>query len=160
MICLKPNQKIRKNFPNIDFEILSCVYTILFDSVYKVKKRRNFKIDIVKVAGINSYYMFQAGTDIKIRISEVIRNDAEFHTCLLHEFRHFVQDKVFKIPLTKANYDESTDKSYHHSPVEIDARHYEKVTYSKVMQLYNRLSKFKNYFIINSEYTVDHLEKK
>ena len=55
---------------------------------------------------------------------------------LLHEFRHFMQDKVFRITLTKKNYDESSTKSYLLSPVEIDAISYEINIGKKVLSNY------------------------
>jgi hypothetical protein len=144
MIILKPTIKIRKRFPNLDFETLSLVYSLLFDSVYKAQKKRSYTLYIKFVKKNYSYYTFQPGKFVYIKMSGIIFNEKNFHSTLLHEFRHFVQDKVFRIPLTKKNYDETTLKSYLSSPVEADADWFEMHTTPKVIRLYKRLFKLKS----------------
>jgi len=143
MIILKPTIKVRKRFSKIDFETLSLVYSLLFDSVYKARKKRNYTLYIKFVKKDYSYYTFQPGKFVYIKMSGVIFDDKQFHSTLLHEFRHFIQDKVFRIPLTKKNYDETTLKSYLTSPVEADAEWFEMHSTPKVMKLYKRLLKLK-----------------
>ena len=152
MIIFKPDSKLKKRFNQFDWQALSCVYTLLFDSVYNVNKKRNYTIRLKITANIDSYYAFQAGRNVRINISELIFDQNQFHITLLHEFRHFIQDKVFKIPVTKANYDETTFKTYLRSPIEIDARSYEKLTLSKVIRTYNRLVTVKKSFKKLSKY--------
>jgi len=63
-----------------------------------------------------------------------------------------MQDKIFKIPLTKKNYDESTVKSYLGSPVELDADRFEMEMSEKVLKLYNNLITTKKQFYNHSKY--------
>lgn len=146
MIIFKLDPKFKKRFPDLDIDALSLVYSVLFDSICKSKKKRNYRIYIKMTAGISSYYTWQAGTNVRINLSDVLLTIDVFHQALLHEFRHFVQDKVFKIPLTKKNYDETTEKSYMSSPVEIDAGYFEMMAYPRALRLYNRITKLKNQF--------------
>ena len=152
MITLKPDKKIKKRFSYIDWQVLSCVYSLLFDSIYSAKKKRNYTIKLIISNGMDSYYVFQPGKNVRINISEVIFNEITFHRTLLHEFRHFIQDKVFKIPITRANYDETTTKTYMQSPIEVDARAYEKLTLYKVTRAYDRLVTLKKGFNKVSKY--------
>jgi len=146
MVIFKPDKKLKKRFKQLDWQSLSCVYSLLFDSVYKAQKKRNYIIRLIITTGTDSYYVFQSGKNVRINISEVIFNEITFHRTLLHEFRHFLQDKAFKIPITKSNYDETTYKTYMRSPIEIDARAYEKLTLYKVTRAYNRMVKLKKIF--------------
>jgi len=152
MIVFKPNKNIKKRFKEIDFNTLSLVYSLLFDSIYKVKKKRNYTIYLKIVKKDYSYYSFQPGKFVYICISGIIFDEKQFHSTLLHEFRHFCQDKVFRIPMTKKNYDETTFKSYLTSPIEVDAGWYEMITVPKVKRLYKRLTKLKNTLEKNSRY--------
>jgi hypothetical protein len=146
MIVFKPDNKLKKRFNQIDWQVLSCVYSLMFDSIYNVKKKRDYIIRLKLTANIDSYYAFQAGRNVRINISELVFDQKIFYVTLLHEFRHFIQDKVFKIPITKANYDETSIKSYMRSPIEIDARAYERLTLLKVVNIYNRLVTLKKSF--------------
>ena len=144
MIVFKPDQKCRKRFKDkVDFDTLALVYSILYDTLYKGQKKRNFTISIYTTAGLYSYYRWQKGSNVRINISELIFDVKTFHRALIHEFRHFLQDKIFKLPLTKKNYDDSTLQKYAASPVEIDADNYEAFVLPKAMRLYNRLLRAK-----------------
>ena len=143
MIVFKPDQKIRKRFPKIDFRALSLVYSLLFDVVYKVKKKRTYFITLKVTSGLDSYYCFQQGKHIRINISDVIFDEKQLHLTLLHEFRHFVQDKAFHIPWSRKYYDDRTEQTYMDSPAEIDADNFSIFAESKVLRMYNRMIKFK-----------------
>ena len=131
---------------------MSGIFSTIFDTVYKSKKKRNHIIAIRMAAGLNSYYRFQAGTNNKIHISDVIFREDIFVSTLLHEFRHFIQDKVFRIPLTKKNYDETTTKSYMNSPVEIDATTFEQTFLCRVLEMHSKQKKDKKFFESNCKY--------
>lgn len=146
MIHLKLDPKFKKRFPDLDIESLSLVYSLIFDSIYKCKKKRNYKIYIKMTSGVFSYYTWQQGTNVRINISDIIFNIDTFNSTLLHEFRHFCQDKIFKIPITKKNYNETTTESYLMSPVEIDADNFERLSYPKTLKLYNKIVKIKQEF--------------
>lgn len=143
MIVLKPDQKCKERFgKKIDFKTLSLVYSMLYNSVCKDKKQKNYTIRIYTTSGLFSYYAWQNGCNVRINISDIILDINQFNRTLLHEFRHLLQDKVLKIPLTKKNYDDSTDQKYMSSPIEIDAENYERTVLPKVMHLYKQLLKF------------------
>jgi len=143
MIIIKPDKKIKNRFKDIDFETLSVVFSLLFDNVYKVKKKRNFTINLKLTSGIFSYYCFQTGSTVRMNISDVIFDEKQFYTTLLHEFRHFCQDKAFRIPLTRKYYDDRTEQRYLASPAEIDADNFSVMTLPTVLRLYNRMLSFK-----------------
>jgi hypothetical protein len=78
-----------------------------------------------------------------MNISEIIFDQKQFHITLLHEFRHFCQDKAFRIPLTRKYYDDRTEQRYLSSPAEIDADSFSLKNLNSVLNLYRRLLKFK-----------------
>lgn len=143
MITLKPDRKLKDKFPKIDYHSLSLVYSLLYDSACISKRRKNFDIYICTSNGDCSYYNWRWPFNVKLYISHHTTSLRVFHAAMLHEFRHFLQDNIFKIPLSKRTYDETTHNSYMASPVEIDARAYEKQLLSKVIRLYERLNKQK-----------------
>lgn len=143
MIIIKPDKKIKKRFKDIDFATLSLVFSLLFDNVYEVKKKRNFTINLKLTAGFYSYYCWQKGRTVRMNISEIIFDEKQFHITLLHEFRHFCQDKAFRIPLTRKYYDDRTEQRYLSSPAEIDADNFSIMNLSSVLRLYNRMLSFK-----------------
>lgn len=158
MIILKPGTKCRKRFKDkIDFDTLSLVYSILYDSVFKGVKKRNYTLNIVITAGEYSYYAWQKGQNVRVNISELIFDAPAFHRALLHEFRHFLQDKIYKIPLTIKNYNTATQYTYINSPVEIDANNFEDMVYYKAMRLYSRMLKAKTNFSKVTGYKGKHL---
>lgn len=143
MIILKPDKKIQSKFSNIDFRVLSLVYSILFDNCCNLTRKRNYTLTLKSTVGLYSYYSFQRGTNIRINISEVIFDEKQFHDTLVHEFRHFLQDKALHIPWNRKFYDDTTDVKYLASPAEIDADNFAFLVTSKVKRMYNRLVKFK-----------------
>ena len=146
MITFKPDKKLRTNFPGIDFYILSLVYSLLYDSSCISKRRKNFEIELRHARGQFSFYYWRLNGweyNARLNISSNDQSERQFHSSLLHEFRHFIQDNVYKIPFSKKTYDESTNDTYMASPVEIDARAYEKQLLSKVIRMYERLNKQK-----------------
>jgi hypothetical protein len=154
MITLKPSKRCRELFGNkIDFDTLSIVYSMIYDSCHKGKVKRNYTINIVISSGIYSYYKYQTGKHVRINISDLVNTVPYFQQTLLHEFRHFLQDKVLKIPYTRANYDDSTDKSYLESPLEIDACNYEDNAFPKVLRIYDQLVKSKADLASIAKYT-------
>jgi hypothetical protein len=144
MIVLKPDKRLKQRFKSIDFNTLSLVYSLLFDTIYKVSKKRSFNITLKLTSGVYSYYCFdQIGSNVRINISEVIFDEKEFHLVLLHEFRHFCQHKVLKIPWSRKYYDDRTEESYIKSPSEIDADNFAFISEFKVLRMYKRMVKFK-----------------
>lgn len=144
MVTFVPSKEVAKKFPDIDYTSLSLAYSIVADGVKKRKRRSKDYVLYVYFSGKSeSFYPFQRGTKVNIFISESIDTKTLFLRHLSHEFRHFMQDKVFKIPLTKANYDSSTSETYFNSPIEIDACGFEVMVHFKIMRLYNRILRFR-----------------
>lgn len=152
MVVFKPDKALRKKFPNIDFEVLSSVYSLICNSLDKRKKKSYFIVHLILREGDYSYYNWQTGTIVDLFLSDYIKTEANFHATLLHEFRHFIQDRIFNIPLTKKNYSEKTYKMYIQCPIEVDARKFEKKFSNKIMRLYNRLKKCKEDVKYNGGY--------
>lgn len=145
MVFLNPDASVRSKFPNVDFDVLSCVYTTIFDANERVGKRRyHYVVNIRIVKDKYSWYAYQTGTTVNLAISEIVDTELYFQRTLLHEFRHFMQDKIFKVRMTKANYDESDMKTYRTSPIEMDAQRFENEQLYKVLRLYQRILKAKS----------------
>ena len=81
--------------------------------------------------------------NVRINISELVFGDTNFVEILLHEFRHFVQDKAFKVPFTKSYYDDSTEEKYLNSPCEIDADDFVVKSSKDIFKIYKKINKFK-----------------
>ena len=146
MVIFKPNKLIRKAYPMINWDTLSLVYSAILDPVYKAKKKRNFVIRIRGVKhGTWNWYSYNSDgayfvIALKLRIGQ-------FHRVIIHEFRHFVQDKILHVPMT-ADY----EKLYYRHPLEIDARYFENKGLHFARRLYNRIDKQKKIFAILNEY--------
>ena len=103
MIILKPSQTIRRAYFRINWNTLSLVYSALFDTVYKRKKKRVYKIYVKhRPEDDYSYYTFDAKHPcITMLLGLSCR---QFHATFLHEFRHFIQNKVMKIQFGEREY--------------------------------------------------------
>jgi len=146
VVIFKPNKLIRKAYPTINWDTLSLVYSAILDPVYKAKKKRNFVIRIRGVKrGTWNWYSYNSDgayfvIALKLRIGQ-------FHRVIIHEFRHFIQDKILHVPMT-ADY----EKLYYRHPLEIDARYFENKGLHFARRLYNRINKQKKIFAILNEY--------
>jgi len=146
VVIFKPNKLIRKAYPMINWDTLSLVYSAILDPVYKAKKKRNFVIRIRGVKhGTWNWYSYNSDgayfvIALKLRIGQ-------FHRVIIHEFRHFIQDKILHVPMT-ADY----EKMYYRHPLEVDARYFENKGLHFARRLYNRIEKQKKTFAILNEY--------
>lgn len=153
MIIIRPTYELSKKLETVNFETLSFVFSIIFDSIYKSKKKRDYIINVRLHQHDYHNYEWQPGQDVTIGMSRNnVINKSVFIKDFSHEFRHFCQDKIFRIPLTKKNYDETTHKTYIESPVEVDARKFEFNIGYKAIRLYNRLENFKKNIKTPSKY--------
>lgn len=152
MIIFKPSTDIKNRFKDVDFKSLSMVYSLLYSSVENRPKKINktYTIKIYLSTLQSSYYYF--GTDF-ITIGSEIDTERAFHTCLLHEFRHFCQDRCLKIPFNKKTYNDTSHSTYMNSPIERDANYYTSRNISRVIQFYKRVKSLKSKFASLSEYT-------
>jgi hypothetical protein len=143
MILLKPNKYVRQKFKNIDYQVLSSIFSTLFDVVDTRVKKRHHSVNIYfSSKNSDSYYTFKTPTTA-IYISKSIKTEKRFISTLIHEFRHLIQDKIFKIPFSRAYYDDSTITNYYNSPIEIDARAYELMITPYVMRMHRRFKRLK-----------------
>jgi hypothetical protein len=152
MIIFKPSADIKKRFKDVDFKSLSMVYSLLFSSVENRPKKVN-KLHTIKIylsRKQSSYYFFKRDY---ITIGNEVQTERSFHTCLLHEFRHFCQDRCLKIPFNKSTYNDATFSTYMASPLEIDANNYTVFNQARVIQFYKRLKSLKSKFAELSVYT-------
>lgn len=156
MVFLNPNENIKSRFSNIDFDVLSSVYTTIFDANARPSKRRfHYVVNIRLVKDNYSWYAYQTGTTVNLAISENVDTELYFQRTLLHEFRHFMQDKIFKLRMTKSNYDESDLETYRKSPIEVDCRRFENRQLYRVLRLYQRMVKVKSKFKMEFELPVN-----
>ena len=145
MVTLKPNKQAQKAYPKINWDTLSLVYSAILDTVYKSKKRRNYIIRVKLCKGEWNWYSYDSiGGYINITKMKKIKN---FHRVLLHEFRHWIQNKILHIRVT-ADY----EKLYRKHPIEIDAMNFENKGLPYTIRLYNRIERQKKLFAKINEY--------
>ena len=125
---------------------------MMYDTFMKDRRKSNYTILLRSTKGISYYGQQKTRGKIKIHLSEKMTSLYEFHGTVAHEFRHFVQDVVFRVPWTKKEYDDSTDEKYYNSPAEIDAIKFDTVVTDKVIRLHNRLKKVKSSYKKYSKY--------
>lgn len=128
------------------------VYSLLLSSVEKGKKKQSkiYTINLYSSKKGNSYYYFKQN---HITLGSDVQTLRAFHVSLLHEFRHFCQDRCLKIPFTVKNYNEATHLTYMNSPIEIDANNYTSYNIARVMQYYKRIVSLRNKFAEFRDYT-------
>jgi hypothetical protein len=143
MIVIKPDKKIKHRFKkSVDFDVLSSIYSLLY-STYAIKSA-NYVIILKATAGKWSFYSKQKHRKrVKINISDNVLSPTLFQTTLLHEFRHFLQDRVMHVPWTAEEYDDSTYKTYKKSPSEVDAMFFDKSLGRRMVRLHDKLRKMK-----------------
>ena len=137
MITFRPAPKIVKKFSKVNFEFLSYAASIYFSGIAKINK--DYTIRIIMTPSNCSSYTFQTGNIVVIKMSQDIIIEKYFIRDLLHEFRHFLQEKVYRVPDTKEWYDDSTHRSYMNSPCEKDARQFDKKIGSRIIRFYYRM---------------------
>ena len=146
MVIFKPNKLIRKAYPTINWDTLSLVYSAILDPVYKAKKKRNF---VIRIRGVKrgrwNWYNYDSDGAYFVIVPKL--RIGQFHRVIIHEFRHFIQDKILHVPMT-ADY----EKLYYRHPLEIDARYFENKGLHFARRLYNRIDKQKKIFAILNEY--------
>lgn len=130
MITLQPSKSVQDNY-SINFDALAIALSSALCMIYG--KTIKGSIKICKSRGWDYYRMGYS----EIRLSfDVNKSDEQALSTIIHELRHWQQDKIFKLPNDLPDlYDPTTFESYHNSPVEIDARHFQKVE-SEVMNIY------------------------
>lgn len=72
-----------------------------------------------------------------------------FFEHLVHEFRHCMQEVMFKCDASEVTYESTDDASYNDNPLEIDANWFEKKFAKKALELYTSLKRAR---IKNADY--------
>ena len=98
MVIFKPNKFIKKAYPMINWDTLSLVYSAILDPVYKAKKKRNF---VIRIRGIKNGRWNWYNSDSKGGYFVIVSDlrIGQFHRVIIHEFRHFIQDKILHLSL-------------------------------------------------------------
>jgi len=124
----------------INWDTLSLVYSTILDPIYKAKKKRNF---VIRIRGVKhgrwNWYNYDSKGGYFVIVPDL--RIGQFHRVIIHEFRHFVQDKILHVRISS-----DYEKLYYHHPIEIDARRFEYKGLHFAMRLYNRIEKQKKVF--------------
>jgi len=122
MIRLVPSAGIKKA-TNIDYELLSFIIGRF------ILPNKRVILHVHKTRGDYSYYC----EDGKVIAIDLKSNDTfnEIVKTILHELRHYIQTKHFKIEFT----DYTCYRTYYNCPEEKDARNFEKLS-TEVCHIY------------------------
>lgn len=133
MITLKPSKVVQKQYDDVDFVALSLAFTSALAMIYG----RDFRATIhIRKSKTWDYYKF-GFNEISVCFDANQGGDQLIKT-IIHELRHWQQDKIFKISLTGEMYNCATYSKYYNSLVEVDARHFQKVE-TEVIKIYRLL---------------------
>ena len=139
MILLKPSKAIVKLQPDINFATLSLVCSTITP-----------RFDVLKIEMVRKNYSFFPQThreDSFIYMSHVLKEKKRFIKHFLHEFRHFIQSQVFNIDFKDSkncipfNNKGTNRREYLDSPIEVDARNFDKEIGYRALNLYEYLEK-------------------
>lgn len=135
VVVLHPSKALELE-TGIDFAILSRCITLAFEAIYA--KRFNVILKVYKSRKGYDYYQTACEEPtIYIYLPSEKRTEYDIIDSIIHESRHWQQEKILKVNFhDPALYDDTGDHdAYYNSPVEIDARSFEKVT-KMVYQMY------------------------
>tara|TARA_R110002051_G_C8449609_1_gene456563 strand:+ start:108 stop:608 length:501 start_codon:yes stop_codon:yes gene_type:complete len=152
-ISLIPTERAERYLKrdNIDLRILQT--TLNFYALYidKRKKIENIKMSLdIDCRKADSEYNFVSK---HILIAGIGQNDKKIKTKkgrlryllehLAHEFRHCMQEVIFKRDASEVTYESTDDASYADNPLEIDAMWFEERVNKKFVDLYYHLNRNK-----------------
>lgn len=156
-ICLKPTSKAERYLKRdgVDVCILETILNFYLRYIDKRKPmyKHNVKLDI-DCRKTSSEYYFKHN---EIIIAGLKQSGAEAQTKpkrleyllshLMHEFRHFVQDRIFNRDVSEITYENSDVNSgsdaYYNNPLEKDANKFEAKSLPKALSLYKCLKRAK-----------------
>ncbi len=154
-IRLKPTRRTERYLArdNIDLYILEAIlnFYLKYIDKRKTRYRYNIKLDI-DCRKTSSEYFFKhnefiiAGLNQSGAKSQTRGKRLEYLLShLMHEFRHFVQDRVFHRDVSEITYEskdvrDGTD-AYYKNPLELDANSFEHKSTPKAIKLYTALKK-------------------
>lgn len=153
LIFLQPSNKFTKNWlkcNNINLHIIERILSTVASKEKLSKKDWMYDLDISVEKDYSSGYYFGVN---ELHISSQAceykqrkRKLQSFLTNVLHEFRHWIQDKLFGVPGEELDYTskdvENSAAAYWNNKHEIDARAFEVTYMQKCYDLYIALEKF------------------
>jgi len=142
MIRLKPDKLVKTKYKTVDFLLLEHICNILFTS-YKTNKR-NYTINIKGVKGDECCYSCGVRGRLTIKIITNLKNDSSFIKYFLHEFRHFLQDKIFRVVFDDTTYNDTTYETYINSPLEVDVKNFLDDHLNDTCKLYGKMKIYKD----------------
>lgn len=144
-VKLQISNTTKKQFNYIDFSVLEMVLNIILLYIPKasnIDHCDNIKV-IATTAGDNRY-MFSENTIYILKIGRDTRRELDFLNTFIHEFRHWVQDTLYKVDFYKNYIDcEDSRAAYYKCPIEQDSRKFVKVSHSCITKLYFNLLQLK-----------------
>lgn len=143
MIKLKVSNKVKNVFKFIDFEVLESICNNITFFIANKIKTTTIKLQYSNTK--ESYYMFDNNVIKMTDIEESIKDkEYDFLKTFIHEFRHWVQDKILKVNYYRNYTDYNHSKAaYYKCPLEKDTRLFTKNSCSAIRSLYRNLKKVK-----------------
>lgn len=142
-VRLKVSPSAVANFDYIDFDSLEKAINVVVNQLVPINENKNKTIKVSYTKGCNQYFFGKNA--ILIGEHDVKYRERVFLKTFLHEFRHWVQDKIYKINYNKnyVDYDVNAAK-YYKCPIEKDSRLFTAAITADVYSLYKRIVKLKN----------------
>lgn len=153
VINLKPTERAERYCKRDNIELIRVQEVLSFIGRY-IDQRK--KIEIVNLSldidcrKADSEYNFRSK---HILIAGISHNSKKIKTRrgrlryffehLVHEFRHCMQEVIFKRDASEITYDSTDDAEYDDNPLEIDAHWFERKFAKKALELYFALKKAK-----------------
>jgi hypothetical protein len=149
-VFLSPTERAARYLKrdNIDINILQTILNFYSLYIDKRKKIEQIKITLdIDCRKEDSEYNFVSK---HILIAGVTANDKKWGKTknsrlkyllehLAHEFRHCMQEVIFKKDASEVTYDSTDDADYKTNPLEVDANWFEDRVNKKLMHLYTSL---------------------
>lgn len=141
IIKLKVTQSALTNFSFIDFNSLEKTINIIINQLFDNDKQKKYTIKIHYNEKCNQY-LFGKGIICMSSFSDVKYPESNFIKTFLHEFKHWIQDKIYKISYSKnyIDYDINAAK-YYKCPIEKDSRYFANNIWLVVKSLYLKIKK-------------------
>jgi hypothetical protein len=149
VINLKPTDRAERYCKRDNIELIRVQAVLNFIAQY-IDKRK--KIEIVNMSldidcrKADSEYNFRSKHILIAGITENHRKIKTrkgrlkyFFEHLVHEFRHCMQEVIFKKDASDVTYESTNDSNYNDNPLEIDAMWFEKRFAKKAFELYQSL---------------------
>lgn len=150
-ICLNPTDRARRYCKRDNIDVTRVQSVLNFIAQY-IDHRK--KIEIVNISldidcrKADSEYSFQSKHILIAGITENHRKIKTrkgrlkyFFEHLVHEFRHCMQEVMFRKDASDVTYESTDDANYADNPLEIDAMWFEKRFAKKALELYFALKK-------------------